>query len=211
MNDSILGITLATNNNNKIVEINQILQEYICLQTKSNDKLNPLNIKFDLLRSYTNIEPVEDGNTFEENALIKAEFAYLYGNKPSLSEDSGLCIDALDGAPGVYSKNWNDDGDETYSVAFNKIKKLMKFSSNTTARFVSVFCLYVGKNNYKFFKAELQGNIVFPPIGSNGFAYDRIFIPNGYTTTFAQMTEADKNLISHRRKALDSVIKHLIA
>ncbi len=189
---------MATQNLNKLYEINDIL---------SKNSLNSFD--FELINTYTKIEAIEDGNSFEENALIKAEFAYLHSGKPSLSEDSGLCISALSDAPGIYSKRWNEGGDNSYNVAFNKIKKLMKFSEDKSAYFVSVFCLYESIGKYKFFKAQLDGKINFPAIGDNGFAYDRIFIPNNCNKTMAQMEEQEKNQISHRRKSLDMLIKYL--
>ena len=197
VNKRIKEIVLATQNPSKLYEINDILNKH------------SLQIDFTLINSYTKIEAIEDGNSFEENALIKAEFAYLHSGKPSLSEDSGLCISALSNAPGIYSKRWNENGDNTYNVAFNKIKKLMKFSEDKSAHFVSVFCLYEGLGKYKFFKAQLDGKITFSPIGDNGFAYDRIFIPNGFSKTMAQIETEEKNQISHRKKSLDMLIKYL--
>lgn len=181
-------IVLATHNNDKLLEIQSIVKKI------------KLDYNFSILKNWTLVEPIEDGNTFEENAFKKAQFAYNATGIASLSEDSGLCIKALDNAPGVYSKNWAIDNN--YDVAFKKINKLMQHSSDSNAYFVSTFCFYENKNNFLFFSNELHGTISFPPSGENGFGYDSIFIPNGYNVTLGQMSMEEKNSISHRKKAL---------
>ena len=193
MNNHNLTIVLATHNQNKLKEIKAFT--------------NNLNYQFMLLSDITSQEAIEDGESFESNALIKAQFCYNKTQLISLSEDSGLSIDCLNGAPGIYSKRWAID--DNYEIAFKKIQQLMQHSTNLNAKFVSTFCLYYNPDKYYFFKGELEGKISFPPTGNFGFGYDPIFIPNGHSLTLAEMTLEKKNKISHRNQALNLVFKHL--
>ncbi len=193
MNNTSFKIVLATHNKNKLKEILNL--------TKN------LSYQFILLSDITNTEAIEDGESFESNALIKANFCYNKTKLCSLSEDSGLSIDCLNGAPGIYSKRWAID--DNYEVAFKKIQKLMQYSNNFKAKFISTFCLYYSLNEYYFFKGELNGTITFPPRGSYGFGYDPIFVPNNYNSTLAEISLEEKNHISHRTQALNLVFNHL--
>lgn len=163
------------------------------------------NLNIRALCEFTKIEPDENGTTFEENALIKARFAHAQTGLPSLSDDSGLCIDCLDGAPGVYSANlaMEEGGKRNYVKAFLTLQERMG-SRNTTARFVGVLA-YVDDVQEKLFRAETVGRIdffSFDHCDTQTFAYDPIFIPEGDTRTFATMGAEAKVQYSPRSKAI---------
>ena len=166
------------------------------------------------LKKITKIEPIENGSSFEENALIKARFAsklisYSYA---TLADDSGICVDNLNDQPGVFSARWAYKND--YQSAFKKIKKNLEKKgldiNNQCAKFVCVLALIDQKKNEYIFKGFLKGKLTLPPKGKNGFGYDPIFIPTNQKKTLAQINATLKNSFSHRKKALDKLLKHNI-
>lgn len=161
-------------------------------------------------------EPDETGTTFEENAAIKALASAKASGLPALSDDSGLVIDALDGAPGVYTANWAEtaDGTRDFQMAMAKVEKALQDKGATTreqrtARFVSVLCLAWPDGHTEMFRGEVEGVIAAQPRGSQGFGYDPIFQPLGYDTTFGEMSAEEKHgwkpgepeALSHRARA----------
>ncbi len=164
------------------------------------------------LKSFTKNEPIENGKSFKDNALIKARFASELTSHcyPTIADDSGICIDNLDGAPGIFSARWAYK--KNYNLAFEKIKKHLnekKLDLNGQhAKFVCVLALIDKKKNEFFFKGTLKGKVVFPPRGNNGFGYDPIFVPLNFNKTLAQFSSSFKNSISHRKKALVKLLKH---
>lgn len=185
-------IVLATANEHKIKEFHAILSTI-----KSN---------IQLLSSVTDFHldsPAEDGLSFEANAYIKASYVAQNTQYISISDDSGFEVEALDNQPGIFSARWAINGD--YSTAFNKIEHSVKDCNNHNARFICVICLCYPNFQHYFFKGQIDGKLCFPPCGDKGFAYDRIFIPNGYTKTFAQMDSQLKNQLSHRYLALSKL------
>jgi XTP/dITP diphosphohydrolase len=161
-------------------------------------------------------EPDETGTTFEENAVIKALASAKASGLPALSDDSGLVIDALDGAPGVYTANWAEraDGTRDFSMAMEKVETALaeKGANETkdrTARFVSVLCLAWPDGHTELFRGEVEGHVVWPPRGTMGFGYDPVFQPEGYETTFGEMSAEEKHgwkpgdaaALSHRARA----------
>ena len=189
---------LATHNQNKLKEFNKIFVN--------------TNIEILSLKSFTKNEPIENGKSFEDNALIKARYASKLTSfsYPTIADDSGLCIDNLNGAPGIFSARWAYKND--YNCAFDKIKNhLNKKGLNMNeqlAKFVCVLALIDKKKNEFIFKGILQGKIVFPPRGKNGFGYDPIFAPLNFNKTLAQASSSLKNSLSHRKKALVKLLKH---
>ena len=158
------------------------------------------------LHEFTSVEPDETGTTFEENALIKARFAFAQTGLPSLSDDSGLCVDCLGGAPGVYAANlaMEEDGSRNYVKAFQTLQQQIG-EKDTTARFVGVLA-YVDGAQEKLFRGETVGSLDFSSFDHHDtqtFGYDPIFIPNGDTRTFAQMGAEAKAAYSHRSKAIN--------
>ena len=184
-----MQIFLATNNKNKIVEIKETINK---LLDKSIEIVYPemLNIK---------LNPDETGNTFEENAFIKASIFFNATKIPTLADDSGLEIEALDGLPGINSARFA----EAHNDAANrkKVLELMKSEQNKTARFRSVLAFYTGKE-MQYFNGIIEGKIIAEERGTNGFGYDPIFVPNGYNKTFAEMSSTAKNSLSHRYLAV---------
>jgi XTP/dITP diphosphohydrolase len=161
-------------------------------------------------------EPDETGTTFEENAAIKALASARASGLPALSDDSGLVIDALDGAPGVYTANWaeREDGSRDFQMAMEKVENALSERAATapeqrSSRFVSVLCLAWPDGHTEFFRGEVEGTVVWPPRGTQGFGYDPIFQPQGYDRTFGEMSSDEKHgwtigqeqALSHRARA----------
>ncbi|MBW8285318.1 MAG: RdgB/HAM1 family non-canonical purine NTP pyrophosphatase [Rhizobium sp.] len=161
-------------------------------------------------------EPDETGTTFEENAAIKALASARASGMPALSDDSGLVVDALDGAPGVYTANWaeREDGSRDFAIAMEKVEKALAERGAVTpqqrgGRFVSVLCLAWPDGHTEMFRGEVEGTIVWPPRGTKGFGYDPVFQPEGFDTTFGEMTSEEKHgwkpgdaqALSHRARA----------
>lgn len=161
-------------------------------------------------------EPEETGTTFEENARIKALAAAEATGLPALSDDSGLCVDALDGAPGVYTADWatKDDGSRDFMMAMEKTQKLLSEAGadtpeKRTGRFVATLCLCFPDGETEYYRGEAEGYLVWPPRGTDGFGYDPVFQPEGYDVTFGEMTAeekhgwkpGDEHALSHRARA----------
>ena len=161
-------------------------------------------------------EPDETGTTFEENAYIKAHAAAVATGLPALSDDSGMCADALDGQPGVYTANWAEtpDGKRDFGIAMQKVEDLLREkgavgAKDRTARFVAVICLAWPDGHAEYYRGEVEGTLVWPPRGALGFGYDPVFLPDGHGKTFGEMTAAqkhgwkpgDNDALSHRARA----------
>jgi len=153
-------------------------------------------------------EPEETGTSFEENAQLKALAALAATGLPVLADDSGLCVDALGGAPGVYTADWatQPDGSRDFSRAMQKVEKALvaKGASepqHRKARFVAVLCLArpggqdggEGEPVVEFFRGEVEGQMVWPPRGEQGFGYDPVFLPDGFDRTFGEMEASEKH------------------
>ncbi len=170
------------------------------------------NVEVLSLKNFTKNEPIENGKSFKDNALIKARFASELTSHcyPTVADDSGICIDNLDGAPGIFSARWAYK--KNYNFAFDKIKKNLNEKglniNGQSARLVCVLALIDQKKNEFFFKGTLKGKITFPPKGKNGFGYDPIFIPLNFNKTLAQFSPSLKNSLSHRKKALNKLLHH---
>jgi XTP/dITP diphosphohydrolase len=161
-------------------------------------------------------EPEETGTTFEENAYIKAHAAAQAAGLTALSDDSGLCVDALNGAPGVYTADWaiQPDGSRNWQMAMAKVEDAMLTAGATEqdmrrSRFVAVLCLCAPDGKAQYFRGEAEGRLVWPPRGDDGFGYDPVFEPLGHARTFGQMSAAEKHgwkpgmetALSHRARA----------
>lgn len=164
-------------------------------------------------------EPEETGTTFEENAYIKAHAAACATGLPALADDSGMCADALAGAPGVYTADWATlpDGRRDFRVAMEKVERLLSEkgafgASARRARFVAVLCLCFPDGAAEYYRGEVEGQLVWPPRGTLGFGYDPVFQPDGFETTFGEMTAqqkhgwkpGDAHALSHRARAFKS-------
>ncbi len=191
-------ILIASNNPHKITEIKSVLKDVNDIQI-----LSPKDLGIDA-------DVVEDGNSLEENALIKAKAIHKISNLPCVSDDTGLFVDALNGEPGIYSARYSGES-ATYADNCNKLLTNLKNTpdENRTARFESVICFYENENKNHFFKGICKGKIIKEPRGENGFGYDPLFMPDGFDRTFAEMPDDDKNKISHRGKALEGFRKFM--
>ena len=188
-----MQITLGTGNEHKVFEINEIVKEQ-----------GYKKIVFKAVEGDFN--PIENGSTFEENSLIKAREGARLSGMLTLADDSGLCIEALNGAPGLYSARYAGTQDEKIA----RILKELDGQENRKAKFVCYMTL-VDKdgNTIHTTKGECHGQIIKERKGSNGFGYDPIFMPDGYDITLAKMSEDGKNKISHRGKALTQMLKFI--
>ena len=190
-----MRLILATTNKGKVREIGSIFAE--------------TSIEFIGLDSLGEIpEIVEDGMTFRDNALIKAKTIYELSGENALAEDSGLCVDYLNGAPGVFSARFA--GTKSDSDNIDKLLTLMNGvpEDRRTAQFKSVFCLIIDGNEY-FFDGWIKGQIIYERRGSGGFGYDPVFVPDGYLETFAEIGDDIKNSISHRAMAIGKLKEFL--
>ncbi|WP_105381246.1 RdgB/HAM1 family non-canonical purine NTP pyrophosphatase [Neorhizobium alkalisoli] len=201
-------IVVASHNAGKIREIAELI--------------GPLGFSAKSAAELEFAEPDETGTTFEENAAIKALASAKASGLPALSDDSGLVIDALDGAPGVYTANWaeREDGTRDFQMAMEKVEKALEERSARTAeqrssRFVSVLCLAWPDGHTEFFRGEVEGAVVWPPRGTQGFGYDPVFQPQGYDITFGEMSSEQKHgwqpgepeALSHRARAFKRFVE----
>lgn len=159
-------------------------------------------------------EPEETGSTFAENALLKARAAAEATGLPALADDSGIVVYGLNGEPGIHSARWAGP-DRDFDLAIQKVLSglVERFGSfeaaDKRAAFVAVLCLCHPDGRHRFFEGRVEGTLVEAPRGARGFGYDPIFVPDGHTKTFAEMTAEEKHAISHRRLALDAFLTAL--
>lgn len=180
------------------------------------DLMAPFGVEARSAKEFGLPEPEETGTTFEENAYIKAFAAARATGLPAMSDDSGLCVDALDGAPGVYTADWatRPDGTRDFMMAMEKTERLLAEKGATdparrTGRFVAVLCLCEPDGTAEYFRGEAEGTLVWPPRGTDGFGYDPVFQPEGFDVTFGEMTAQQKHgwkpgqatALSHRARA----------
>lgn len=191
----ITKLVVASHNAGKIAEIKALLA--------------PLKIEVQSAAELRLGDVEETGTTFEENAKIKANALSLMCGLPCLADDSGLCVDALDGRPGVYSARYapNRNFNEGMKMLLKEIET--SGSNNRNAHFSCCLALACPNTKTKVFEGRVDGSIAAAPKGSNGFGYDPIFIPEGYDKTFAELGDDIKNQISHRRRALEKFIQDL--
>lgn len=197
-------IVVATHNRGKLAEIADLLAPYGLEAKSAGDHGLP--------------EPPETGTTFEENAYTKAFAAARATGLPALSDDSGLMVDALDGAPGVYTADWAEKPDGSgrdFAMAMEKVEALLCERGATspedrTGRFVAVLCLAWPDGHAEYFRGEVEGTLVWPPRGKRGFGYDPVFLPRGHERTFGEMDAGEKHSweagrgdlgLSHRARA----------
>jgi XTP/dITP diphosphohydrolase len=150
-------------------------------------------------------EPEETGETFEDNAQLKAVISAFATGRVALADDSGLAVEALGGDPGIYSARWAGDSRD-FNIAMQRVEDELKAKGAITpverrAAFVCVLCLANPMGSVHFFRGEATGTLVWPPRGTKGFGYDPMFVPDGYELTFGEMDPAQKHEISHRAKA----------
>ena len=183
-------IVIASHNEGKVDEIRGLLRKY--------------KFKIHSLKKFSKIEPKENGKTFIENSVIKAVNALQITGLTSISDDSGLCVPALDNDPGIYSARWAGK-EKNFILAAKKIEKKLFIKNKSKKKFKAFFCcaltIAMPDGKIESFEGKVHGNLQFPPRGENGFGYDPIFIPKGYKKTFGEMKYSFKERISHRQKA----------
>ena len=191
------NLIIASHNNGKVIEIRDLLSNY--------------NVMISSSEEYGMKEPEENGSTFEENALIKATETSKFCGQVSLSDDSGLCVDALNGEPGIYSARWAGP-EKDFLKASKTIEELLikDGSKNYSAHFVCVLAVCWPDGESRVFKGKIYGDLTFPPQGKLGFGYDPIFIPKNYDITFGQMNPDVKHKISHRSIAFDLFSREIL-
>ena len=193
-------VIVASHNSGKVREIKSLLKPYnFTIQSASDLKIK---------------EPKETGKNFIENAILKAKFVSKKSGCIALADDSGLCINLLNGKPGIYSARWAGK-DKNFKIAIKKIeKKLIKINPHLKVKYRSHFCcaLALSFPNGKTisFQGKVYGQLQFPAKGLNGFGYDPIFVPNGYKKTFGEMNYSYKERISHRQKAFKKLKNYLL-
>jgi len=186
-------IVLASSNPNKLREINEIASSFGVQFESAPDGFNP----------------EENGKTFEENAFIKAYEAAKLTNKIALADDTGLCVDALDGAPGIYSARFAKTQEEKISKMLSLLKDVPE--EKRTAFFICSMVIVNPKGETLFSSVgKINGKIDTKPAGVNGFGYDPIFFIPEMNKTMAEMTEKEKNTVSHRALALNKVLDYII-
>ena len=183
-----MKFVLASHNRKKLAEMQEILGELgveVVLQS---------DVGLDL-------EPEENGTTFAENAAIKAMAVMQASGLPAIADDSGLCVDALNGAPGVYSARYGGPGLDDVG-RYRLLLENMRGQLDRRCRFVSAICCCFPNGDRVEARGECPGTIAFAPMGEGGFGYDPVFFVPELRKTFAQLTPEEKNAISHRGNAL---------
>lgn len=185
-------LILASNNKHKIKEFNEVLTDYEILS------LNDIGFTEDI---------IEDGETFADNALIKCRAVSDYCKKNNynydiISDDSGLCCDALNGEPGIHSARYA--GNHNDQANRDKLRIKLK-DKNRDAYFVCFICLYKNDNDYKFFEGRSYGEIIDEERGSTEFGYDSIFYSTELNKTFGEASSDEKNSVSHRGRAIEKL------
>lgn len=186
-----IKLILATNNSHKVEEIKHFLGEKFELKT-----LNQMGFKGDI---------DETGTTLAENSLLKAEFIYQKYKENCLADDSGLEVFALNNEPGVYSARYAGN-QRNHGDNMNLLLKNLSEKTNRTAQFRTVITLIInGKSNQ--FEGIIKGKIISEKLGSQGFGYDPVFVPDGFEKTFAEMCLDEKSSLSHRTRAMQKMIE----
>ncbi len=188
-----MELIFVTNNSHKLSEIRSIL----------SDKFNILSLKDIGFEG----EIAETRDTIAGNSLEKTKFIFDRYHKNCFGDDTGLIIDSLNGAPGVYSARFAGEN-ASYEDNMNKVLREMREKRNRKAYFVTVITLFFEGKMYQF-EAKVEGEITTTPIGTNGFGYDPVFLPKGSRKTYAQMNDKEKNTISHRALATQKLIEFL--
>jgi XTP/dITP diphosphohydrolase len=155
-------------------------------------------------------EPDETGTTFEANAILKARHTCAATGLPSLADDSGLCVDALGGDPGVYTANWAGPKRD-WMRAMRMVEAALDGAADRRAHFVAVLALAWPDGHVETFRGQVEGTLVWPPRGLRGFGYDPMFVPNGHSQTFGEMDPDAKHRISHRAVAFGKLVAACLA
>ncbi|MFA5918245.1 MAG: RdgB/HAM1 family non-canonical purine NTP pyrophosphatase [Candidatus Nanopelagicaceae bacterium] len=189
-------IVLATRNAGKIAEFRRIL-----------DEIHSESIELVGLEHFPELEDVEEsGDTFLENALLKARTVCMQTGLPAIADDSGLCVDALDGSPGIFSARWSGiHGNDQANIEKVLIQLESVQGRDRSAHFTCVSAFVMPDGSETSAEGILEGHILAAPIGDHGFGYDPIFLPLGSTRSLAQLDARQKDEISHRGQSLRAI------
>ena len=194
-------LVLATRNQGKIVEFRRIM-----------DARAPGAIELMVVDQFPDLVDVEEtGSTFEENSLLKARYTCQATGLPAIADDSGLCVDALNGDPGIFSARWaGSHGNDQANLekVLDQLKDVA--DEKRTAHFMCVASLVLPDGREQVAEGRFEGHILHAPVGENGFGYDPIFQPMGLSISSAQMSAEEKDLVSHRGKSLRAIAPHVI-
>ena len=189
-------LVIASHNAGKVREIRALLEPYGIAPVSAKELDLP--------------EPVENGTTFFANAEIKARSAADLSGLPALADDSGLCVDALGGDPGVFTADWAETPNgRDWDLAMRKVEDALQAKgpeAGRDAHFVCVLALAWPDGHVEWFEGRAEGTLTWPPRGTVGFGYDPVFVPIGDTCTYAELDPAEKHAISHRADAFRQLV-----
>jgi XTP/dITP diphosphohydrolase len=194
-------LVLATRNQGKITEFRRIL-----------DELAPGQIELIGIDQFPDLADVDEtGSTFEENSLLKSRYTCTATGLPAIADDSGLCVDALNGDPGIFSARWAGIHGNDQANIEKLLEQIKDVPDNKrTAHFTCVASLVLPDGREQIAEGRFEGHILHAPVGENGFGYDPIFQPLGLSISSAQMSAQEKDLVSHRGKSLRAIAPHVI-
>jgi XTP/dITP diphosphohydrolase len=194
-------LVLATRNQGKITEFRRIL-----------DELAPGQIELIGVDQFPDLVDVDEtGSTFEENSLLKSRYTCAATGLPAIADDSGLCVDFLNGDPGIFSARWAGNHGNDQANIEKLLGQLKDVPDNKrTANFTCIASLVMPDGREQIAEGRFEGHILHAPVGENGFGYDPIFQPLGLSISSAQMSAQEKDLVSHRGKSLRSIAPHVI-
>lgn len=186
-------LVIASHNQGKVVEIAELI--------------GPLGISVVSADELGLPEPVEDGATFTDNAILKARASVAGSGLPALADDSGLAVTALGDEPGIYSARWAEtENGRDFDAAMAKVETALGNSKDRSAAFICVLALAWPDGHVESFEGRVEGEMVWPPRGDKGFGYDPVFQPHGYELTFGEMEPAAKHAMSHRADAFAKLL-----
>ena len=194
-------LVLATHNDGKLREFRTLFAPFDVALTSAGELGLPV--------------PDETGATFEENAAIKARAAGEATGEWAMADDSGLCVAALDGRPGIHTADWAEtENGRDFAVAMERVERELGDAADRSAFFCAVLCLRAPDGSERFFRGEAHGQLVWPPRGTLGFGYDPVFRPEGHERTFGEMGEGEKHSwspgktgLSHRARAFALLVE----
>jgi len=187
-------LVLASHNRGKVREIQELLA--------------PFGLDVVSARELGLPEPDETEDSFIGNAVLKAEAAMRASGLPALADDSGLVVDALGGAPGIYSARWAGESKD-FNAAMARAHREMNGTAQTSARFVCALAVAAPGEQTRVFEGVVEGEVTWPPRGDKGFGYDPMFVPNGETRTFGEMSHEEKLPMTHRARAFEQLVAAL--
>lgn len=189
-------LVLATHNKGKVVEIAALLAPF-AVTVKSAGELNLP-------------EPDETEDSFIGNAKLKALAAATASGLPALADDSGLCVHALNGDPGIYSARWAGPTKD-FKIAMAAVNDKLGTASDRSAHFISALALAWPDGHCEIFEGRIDGTLIWPARGTNGFGYDSMFVPDGFNITLGEMDPAAKHAMSHRARAFAQLVSGCFA